>query len=141
MTTQANISNFKFYLGTTASPQVLAAMEEVISVSGVGKTNNLVDVTNFDSAAGTREFIAGLADGEEFTVECNYLPKATVQINAMSSVDSGLNKKAKLSYLGNSPIKNWAFDVVCMGYTVAPSATEQNRLTLTYKISGAIVRT
>lgn len=141
MTTSANISNFKFYLGTAASPQVLTAMEEVVSVSGIGKTNNLVDVTNFDSPSGTREYIAGLADGDEFTVECNYKPGATMQTAAMTAVDSGATRKAKLTYQGSSPLRNWSFDVVCMGYTLAPSATEQNKMSFTYKITGTVART
>lgn len=140
MTTAANISNFKFKLGTTASPQVLTDIEEVLSVSGVGKTNQLLDVTNFDSDAGTREYIAGLAEGDEITVECNYKPGGTMQTVAMASVDSGLTKMAKLLYSGSSPNRSWSFNVVCLGYTVVPSSTEQNRITFTYKISGAVTR-
>lgn len=142
MTTAANISNFKFYLQNTgASPiTTLTALEEVVSVSGIGKTNNLVDVTNFDSPSGTREYIAGLADGDEFTVECNYKPGATMQGIAMSAVDSGATRSAKLAYLGSSPNRTWSFSVVCMGYTLAPSATEQNKMTFTYKITGSVVR-
>jgi hypothetical protein len=59
------------------SPLSFDSIPEVVSLSGLGKTNPLVDVTSFDSAA--REYIAGLADGTEITMECNYLPGNTVQ--------------------------------------------------------------
>lgn len=139
--TAANISNWKFYLGTAASPQVLTAIEEVRTVSNVGKTNSLVEVTNFDSPTGTREYIAGLADGDEITVECNYIPGATMQAAAMLAVDNGDTRLARLSYMATSPEKRFSFQAVCLGYSVAPSPTEVNSLTFTFKISGQVTRT
>jgi Lambda phage tail tube protein, TTP len=138
--TSATISYFKWYIGTTASPQVLTAIEEVYSVSNVGHTNQLVDVTNFDSPAGTKEYIAGLAEGDEVTVECNYVPGATMQTVAMASVDSGLTKKFKLTYTNSSPNRSWSGTAVCMGYSVAPSPTERNSIRFTFKITGAVTR-
>jgi hypothetical protein len=141
MATQANISRFKFKLGTNASPQVLTDIEEVLSVSpGVGKTNQLLDVTNFDSDEGTREYIAGLGEGDEFTVECNWRPGATMQVAAIVAVENGHTRRARLIYTGSSPNRSWTFNAVCLGYTVVPSATEQNKITFTYKVSGAITR-
>lgn len=138
--TSATISKFKFYLGTNASPQVLTAIEEVRSVSGVGQVNSLVDATNFDSPANSREYIAGLADGSEITVECNYVPGATMQVAAMTAVEAGATRKARLTYTAASPEKRFSFDVVCLGYEVAPSPTEVNAITFTFKITGAITR-
>lgn len=139
--TAATIGYWKFYLGSAASPQVLAAIEEVYTVSGVGHTNQLVDVTNFDSPAGTKEFIAGLAEGDQITVDCNYIPTATNQIAAMTAVDSGATRLARLEYTNRSPVKRFAFSVVCLGYTVAPSPTERNTLKFTFKITGSVTRT
>ena len=138
--TSATISKFKFYLGTNASPQVLTAIEEVRSVSGVGQVNSLVDATNFDSPANSREYIAGLADGSEITVECNYVPGATMQVAAMTAVEAGATRKARLTYTNSSPNKTFSFDVVCLGYEVVPSPTEVNAITFTFKITGAITR-
>jgi len=140
MTTLANISRWQFLLGTAASPQVLTAIEEVYSVSPVGKSNQLVDVTNFDSPAGTKEFIAGLAEGDEITVEANFIPGATMQTAAMTAVDSGATRKARLTYTGSSPNKTWSFDAVCMSYGVQPSPTERNTIRFTFKITGSVTR-
>jgi hypothetical protein len=54
--TQANISQFALQLGNAASPEVFATIEEVLSLSGFGKTNELIDVTNFDSGL-VKEYI------------------------------------------------------------------------------------
>lgn len=49
------------------------AVLEVLSVSGPNSEASDVDVTNFDSADGFREFINGLKDGGEVTFETNYV--------------------------------------------------------------------
>jgi len=138
--TQATISNWQFYIGTDASPQVLSAIEEVFSVSNVGKTTSLVDVTNFDSTNNTREYIAGLADGDEITVEANYYPAATNQGVAMTAVDNQATRLGRLSYTGVSPEKTWSFSMVCLGYSVVPSPTERNTVQFTFKITGDVTR-
>ena len=46
---------------------------EVRSVSGPNEESTQVEVTNFDSTGGYREFIAGLKDGGEVTFETNYV--------------------------------------------------------------------
>lgn len=138
MATAANISKFKFRLGNAASPEVFNAVEEVLSISGFGLNNELLDVTNFDSPAGTREYIAGLADGAEITVECNYLPAGTQQSALKTAVGSQVTRNFQIAYTGTSPETTFNFAAVCMGWTIDPSPTEQNRITFTVKISGAI---
>jgi len=138
--TSATISNWQFEVGTAASPQVLTSIEEVYSVSGVGKQNELIDVTNFDSPAGTKEFIAGLAEGSEITVEANYIPGATHQPVVMTAVDNGETRLCRVRYTGTSPEKTFSFSGVCLGYEIGPSPTSQNTITFTFKISGDITR-
>lgn len=142
MTTQANISGWKFRLGTTASPPVYNDVEEVYSISGLGKTNNLVDVTNFDSPAGTMEYIAGLADGSEITIECNRIPwggsPASEQENLRDAVDAGTNRSVQIAYVTNSPEETFSFEAVPLSWTMVPSATERNAVQFTVKVSGDI---
>jgi hypothetical protein len=138
MTTLANIGRWKFRLGSTASPIVYADLEEVFSISGLGKTNNLVDVTNFDSDVGTMEYIAGLSDGQEVTIECNYIPGATNQTAMIAAVDAQVNRAFQIAYVGSSPNEFFNFQGVPLGWVVTPSPTEQNTIAFTVKISGDI---
>lgn len=139
--TNATIANWQFEVGTDASPQVLTAIEEAFSISGIGQTNNLVNATNFDSPAGTMEYIAGLADGSEFSVECNYDPAATHQAAVMTAVEAQATRLARLRYTGVSPEKTASFSAVCLGYEFGPSVEDRNTMTFTFKISGDITRT
>jgi N-methylhydantoinase B/oxoprolinase/acetone carboxylase alpha subunit len=127
--TAATTSNWQIYVGTAASPQVLTAIEEVFSISGLGQTNSLIDVTNFDSAAGTMEYIAGLADGSEFTVEANYVPGATQQLAVVAAVVAQDTRLCRVDYTGSSPNKSWSFSAVCLGEEIAPSVDDRNTLT------------
>jgi hypothetical protein len=138
MTTLANIGRWKFRLGSTASPIVYADLEEVFSISGLGKTNNLVDVTNFDSDEGTMEYIAGLSDGQEVTIECNYIPGATNQTAMIAAIDAQTNRAFQVAYIGSSPNEVFNFQGVPLGWVVTPSPTEQNTISFTVKISGDI---
>lgn len=112
------------------------SIEEVLSVSGLGRTNQLLDVTNFDSPAGSMEYIAGLADGDEVTIECNYLSAAPGQGGLRDDVDAGDSASFKLTY--NNAV-TFTFTAACIGYTIIPSVTEQNKVSYTIKISGNIV--
>jgi len=112
-----------------------AEVEEVLSVGGMGKSNNLVDVTNFDSPGGSMEYIAGLADGTEISVECNYVPAATAQIALRADVDAGATAAFVMTYDGSV---TFTFNAVCMGYVITPSTSEQNKCSYTLKISGDI---
>lgn len=110
-------------------------IEEVLSVSGLGKTNQLLDVTNFDSPAGTMEYIAGLADGDEVTIECNYISDGTGQAALRADVDSGASAQFVLTYDASI---TFTFTAACISYSIVPSVTEQNKITFSVKISGDI---
>lgn len=137
----AFLNGVDIYWGvSTSSPEAMSAVPEVRSLSGLGKTNPLVDVTNFDSTA--REYIAGLADGQEITLECNFLPGNTVQGNMVTAVNSGLNKNLRVvvSDTVHSPVKTKTYNmtVTMLSWVLNPSFEDANTMTFTMKISNDI---
>lgn len=50
------------------------AIEEAKTLLLPEDSKEYIDVTNLDSANGRREFIPGLIDAGELTLECNYVP-------------------------------------------------------------------
>lgn len=126
--TAATIGKWQFTMDGTA-------IEEVLSVTGVGQTNNLVDVTNFDSPEGTMEYISGLADGSEISFDANYLDAATQQ---RAFRDSVKNKGTAAFILTYDGAVTFEFTGVSIGYAIVPSTSEQNRMEGTVKISGDI---
>ena len=136
--TAANISKFKIRLGSAASTPVYADIEEVFNITNLGKQNNLVDVTSFDSPNNTMEYIAGLADGSEIGIEANFVPAAVQQQALTAAVDAGETRAFQVAYTGVSPEATWSFNAVCLQWQIEPSPTEQNRISFTVKVTGDI---
>jgi hypothetical protein len=135
--TQANIGYFKFRLGSGGSPETFADIEEAFSISGVGKTREQQDATNFDSA-GNREYIPGLADGNDITVECNYIPSATQQAAMIAAVEAGTNMNFQVACTGVSPEETWTFAASPLSWVINPSVDGRNTISFMVKISGDI---
>jgi predicted secreted protein len=122
--------------GDGAGTEVFTAISEVLSMSGLGKTNPLVEVTSFDSTG--REYIAGLADGTEITLECNYLPADTQQQGLISDVDAGTIRNFQVVITDGTTPLTYSFAVTPLSWVINPSFEDKNTLTFTLKISGAI---
>jgi len=122
--------------GDGAGPEVFTPFPEVTSLSGLGKTNPLVEVTSFDSAA--REYIAGLADGTEVTLEANYLPADAQQQGLIADVDGGLNRNFEILITDGVTPLTYAVTFTCLSWVINPSYDDKNTITFTLKISGDI---
>lgn len=128
--------NVTFGVATSASPASYDLLPEVISISNVGATNELVDATHFDSTA--REYIAGLADGSEVTVECNYVQNNTVQERVIADVAARNTVNCQVTFDFGSPNTTFTFAAVALGWQIAPSVDDRNTISFTFKISGSI---
>ena len=136
--TAATISKWKAFLGSVGSPVTYTSIEEVFTISGVGQKNDLLDVTSFDSPAGTKEFIGGLADGQEVSIECNYIATAPQQLALLAAVNAKVNRQFRVSYVGISPAKTYNFTGTPVSWEVTPSVDNKNTIKFSVKISGAI---
>ena len=121
-------------LGT--SPLTYGTIEEATDISGFGAVAELVEVTNFDSGT-SKEYIGGLTDGVEFSVTCNDVPTATNQA-ALVALTAGTTIDMRYRKTNVSPIDDFTFQAVYLGYEEQPSTTEQNQITFNFKITGGI---
>lgn len=115
------------------------AIGEVQNISGLGQTNALVDVTNFDSG-GSKEYIGGLADGQEMTVDCNYIPLDSGQDELVTIVGSKTNRAFKLVVTDGTTTDTYTMDVTPISWVIGPSQENQNTISFTLKISGSITK-
>lgn len=138
--TAANIGRWKGYLGSTGSPPVYTAIEECFEITGLGVTKSQEDVTNFDSPTGSREYIPGLAEGDEVTFRCNYLPAGAQQAVWLTMIDAGVNRLFRASYVGVSPAKTFSFTASPITWRAVPSVDGKNVIEFVVKISGTITR-
>lgn len=137
--TDAILSNILVEFQLATSPITWETLEEVTSLGGVGETAPLVRATHFQSTS--EEYIAGLADGEEFTIECNRVhTAANIQDNVVGY--KGLTKTVRVTDKDTSvsPVTTvlYTMSVVVLGWTVTPQLGDVSKINFTCKISGGI---
>lgn len=128
--------NVTFKVGNGAGTEVFTAIEEMQSLSGLGQTNELVPVTHFASTA--NEYIAGMADGSEITVQCNLVQGATVQGTVLTKVKAKESGNVQIVITDGTTSETYSFAVAYLGWTVEPQVSAQNTISFTMKISGDI---
>jgi len=139
MTTEAFVGNVFLWRQRDGSPTAFDRVCQVFGISGLGALNSLIDATTFCSG-GSREYIGGLADGVEMSVEANYETGAAILDQMMDDVDAKATRNFEVRVEDGSPTRVFAFAAVCLGYTLNPSVDDRNTVTFTLKISGAITR-
>lgn len=138
MTTSAFVGGFQVEISDSPSPAVdYSTLPEVISISGVGQTNDLVDATHFGSG-GSREYIGGLADGSEITLECNYVANDADQEAVIAMVAAKTTHTVRITVTGSSPNVTLTFAAAAIGWEIGPQVDDRNTISFTFKISGSI---
>ena len=123
--------------GDGASPEVFTRVCQVFGISGLGESNELVEATTFCSG-GNREYLGGLADGDEMTAECNYEQGDTTLLAMIADVKAKATRNFRLSAEHSSPAEVFSFAAVCMSWTLNPSVDDRNTISFGLKISGAV---
>lgn len=62
------------------------AIAEVVRVSGLGINRETIEVTHLTSDSGWKEFILGLLEGTDITIELNYIPQGATQKAIMTDI-------------------------------------------------------
>jgi len=125
-------------VGNGATPEVFTAIAELTNISGPGLTLDAVEATHTESPNAYREYIAGLLDGGEISLEVNFLPG-----NATHAIATGILGDHQNRTMRNFQVvwpdgssTTWSFAALVT--KAEPTAPLDNRMTmaLTLKISG-----
>lgn len=130
-------------LGDGGSPtEAFTLIPGLTSPPTLGKTNPLVDVTDFDSAA--KEYIGGLADGNEITATFHYDADSSTNtqlVALQTAVDNKTNKNVQVVVTDGTNTDTYEFAVVPLSWTLGGGPEDVATLEFTLKISGAITKT
>lgn len=121
-----------------ASPPTWTSLAEVVNITGPGMSRELPDATHMQSPGGWREFIGGLKDAGEITVECNHLPNNATQdasTGVLSFFASGSTKDWRLRF-PVSPEVTWEFEAVVSAFEPEFPIDDKMMLSVTLKVSG-----
>ena len=125
-----------FASGNGASPEVFTTLGEVTAITPPGWSRDTVDATHEQSPGAHREFIAGLADAGEVSLDINLVPggaaKAAIEAEkALTGSSAAINRRITFpdgSYL--------TFVGIMTGDEEDSPIDDKMSASLTYKVSG-----
>lgn len=136
MTTAADIGyggRFEVELGVT--PGDFLALAEVNNITPPNESVDVIDVTHMDSPDRTREFIQGLVDPGDMSVEMNWVPGSATEDLILAWRAAGETREARIT-TPNSV--TYTFPCFVTGYSPGMPIDGKMTATLTCKVAGAI---
>lgn len=143
MSTNAFVAQASLWRGSGGSPQTFSQICQTFNISGLGETNTLVDVTTFCSG-GNMEYISGLSDGTQVTLDLNLETKDSQAIwDMVADVKAKATRSFEWRVQGDPTqpgvvVRTFHLDLVCLGWELKPSTTAKNTITFTGKVTGPI---
>lgn len=123
-----------------ASPIAFTTVSEVLDIPELPHTREFVEATNQSSLNQTREYIAGLIDAEEFTVQCNYLPQDNTQEAIWAMFNAGNARSWRVREATTSPEVTWTFDAIVAAFNPAFPVGDKKVLSITLRRTGPTIR-
>lgn len=114
----------------SATPGTYTNVAEVTSVSGPNMARDAIDVTHMTSSDQHREFIAGLMNGGEATVELNFVPAVSDAI--VTALRAGLGN-FRITFPNGV---KWTFAAVVTGYEITAPLADKMTASATFQVSG-----
>ena len=126
-----------FKRATTLAPgNVFETVANVTSISGPSRSRETIDVTAHDSPGGWMEFIGGLKDGGEVSLDINYDPAEDTH-DLDDDFDDATPRNYQIVILpGTEDEYTWAFTGVMTGLEDEFPYDDKMSRSLTVKVSG-----
>ena len=135
MTTAAAIGfgvTFSIY-DTSISPDAYVALGEVLNVDGPSMSRDMIDATHTGSTSRWREFVSGLRDGGEVSVEMNLDPDGSTYLLLFNEMESDTKKNHKITFPDTS---TWSFSGLITGLESSQPVDDKMVVTATFKVDG-----
>lgn len=108
---------------------------EVFHVSPPNEQAPDIDVTHYGSTA--REFIPGLTDFGDVTLQMNYVPGGTTETAILAAKTAGVARSHRLTWPNG---RTWTFDGIVKGWEIDPPVDNRMVATMTSKVTGGVTR-
>lgn len=111
-----------------------AAIGEITNIGGIELTADTVEMTSHDSADRYREFLQGLRDGGEITIEGNHDPVDAGQVEIMTQFELDAPSEAVFTMADGS---SWTADTIVTAYKPGDAPVDGKiAFSATLKITG-----
>ena len=112
-----------------------SAIAELTNITGPGIKLDLIDVTSHSSASKFREFVPGLADAGEFSLEGNFTDAADANILLALLVARTLTTGATIVF-PNTEASTWTFNCFVTAYATGEPHDGKLSFSATLKVTG-----
>ncbi len=112
------------------------AIAEIENIGDIGLTAETIDVTNHDSANSVKEFIGGLLDGGDISLEGNFIPGNTTGQVAMWTALQARTVQAFVMTFPTAVTATWTFSAVVTDFKTKHPIKDKLGFTAKLKISG-----
>lgn len=135
MTTNAAIGHSSTFERSSdgTSGGAFSTVGELLSLSGPGIARDTIDATHSASPERWREFISGLKDAGEISLEVNFVPGNATTTAALSDINTDTAGYYKLTF---PDATEWAFAAFMTGVEVSDPIDDKMTATFTLKLTG-----
>lgn len=134
MTTNARIGHGNlFALENQNSPATYDTLAEVTNITPPGRSKDAVEATHTQSPNRYREFISGLKDGGECSIEMNFVPAGTDFDKIDEAFESDELVNCRITF---TDLSVWTFSAIVTGVEPEAPVDDKMVVSVTFKISG-----
>lgn len=116
-------------------PETFTAIAEVTNISGISQEKETIEVTHLESPSKYREFISGLRDAGEVTIDLNFIPDGTSFANLKTDFEADVARSYQIIWPDTA-----STTVTFEGHVTAlpPEAPVDDKLSIsvTFKVTG-----
>lgn len=134
MATGARIGYGSTFSVSTDGGSVYTALAEVTSITPPSDNLDIIDATSMDSANATREFIVGLNDPGNCSLEMNFIPGSAGDQKLIQIRDARVAVYCKIVFPN---AVTWTFLAILTGYEPAIPTDDKMSATVTFKVTGS----
>lgn len=135
MTTNAKIGYGTTFAIQSGSPLDYVTIAEVTNITPPNLARDAVDATHTASEEGWREFIPGLKDAGEVSIELNFVPGSESTALLMEAFNADDPVSCKITF-PDSPATEWTFAAIMTGFETEAPVDDKLTATATFKLSG-----
>lgn len=135
MATKFSAWGTQLQIGDGGGPEVFTTVAQVRDVGGPSLSLDALDVTTHDSPEAWREFIGGLKDGGEVSLELVWDPDSVTQAAARADLESRTVRNFKMVFPDNTST-TWSFKALITDFEPGANVEDDLNASLTLKVTG-----
>ena len=125
----------KFETGTSGASPTYTVVADVTGITPPNPSADTVEATNMTSTSGFREYIGGLKDGGECTLEMNFIPSSSGHTGLLTALADGTEGNYRITY-SDTALTAWAFKAYVTAFEVDAPIDGKITATVTFKLNG-----